>query len=322
MGYDRARRQGEDVIGWAIETQRLDAAGADNWRKMLSRGTVNAAFIERLASPLPAEPGSLRARSELRAAVRQRLGLPVAASQAEVAAAVEKTLAASPGTPAPRQAAKPAPMAAANTARPLRVAGADPAWYAANPALDEVRQTQASVFAAAVRLNPQPPTLFESGDLPPFCASGIDPALLADVPWMARHRIAATADRAEALRMIEDVSGEHGLDIAASEYGRDLANKQYQSRVERWAVNGAMVADEQRAIAAQSRQVAAAGGRPVKATAEMTDDEIEEAVFGELDRQRAQQAQDYEDMVARGTVVGQFRGARLAPGRRTVQAGS
>jgi hypothetical protein len=148
--------------------------------------------------------------------------------------------------------------------------------------------------------------------LPPFCASGIDPALLADVPWMARHRIAATADRAEALRMIEDVSGEYGLDIAASEYGQDLANKQYQSRVERWAINGAMAADEQRAVAAQSRQLAAAGGRQVKAAAEMTDDEIEEAVFGELDRQKAQQAQDYEDMVARGTAVGHFRGARLA----------
>jgi hypothetical protein len=208
-----------------------------------------------------------------------------------------------------------APVAAStNAPRPSRVAGADPRWYALNPAVDELRTGEPTTFAAAAKHNTAPPpTLFETGDLPPFTASGIDPQLLADVPWMARHRVAATANRTEALAMIEDLAGEDGLDLAAFEYGKDLANRDYHARVLKWATDGAIAGDEQRAVAARARQqVAASSGTPAKTPEQMTDDEIEESLFGVLDRQRAARAQEIEDSIARGTAVGQGRGPRWA----------
>ena len=48
--------------------------------------------------------------------------------------------------------------------------GADPALYAANPVLYEMRRDRPALVQAAMADDPNPPTLFESGDLPPFTA--------------------------------------------------------------------------------------------------------------------------------------------------------
>ena len=55
------------------------------------------------------------------------------------------------------------------------------------------------------------PTLFESGDLPDFTASGIDPQLLLKLPWQARHPVASAATQAVAYQLfaayIDNVDG-------------------------------------------------------------------------------------------------------------------
>lgn len=165
--------------------------------------------------------------------------------------------------------------------------GVDPAWYALNPALDSLRAANAEFVQAAAQNDPNPPTLFRSGDLPPFTASGIDPSLLLDVPWTVRHRLAEIKDRAEALELLQWASSEDGPD-AGIEYYRDMANRDYESRVLRWASENAQVVDRARAeheqaIAASATSAASAAAVPVD---QMTSDEVYDAAFGEYDRRR------------------------------------
>lgn len=56
MSYDRPRQPNQDVIDWAVATQRIAAAGAANWRAMLSKGQIDVPFIESLATALPPDP--------------------------------------------------------------------------------------------------------------------------------------------------------------------------------------------------------------------------------------------------------------------------
>lgn len=273
MPYDRPRQQGEDPISWALATGRADEATATRWRNRIAEaGEGAASAIEYVIDVLA--PGS----------------------------AVALTASGTPAIPATAAATS----AAAGARRP---AGTDPR-YALNPVLDEIAASQAKVYATALQHNPQPPTLFESGDLPPFTASGIDPSALAEVPWQARHHIAAEPNRAEVLAMIEEVSGEDGPAMAQMLFGNNQVNKQYQARVMAWATNGAIAADRQREVAARVRnqRAAASAGAPVaKSVDEMTDDEIEAAVFGEMDQAAAQRTADYEKAIAEGRVVGHFR---------------
>lgn len=268
MPYDRPQQPGEDPISWALATGRVNETVAAEWRGKIARGEVRASFIQELAGVHA--PGCAVALS--------------ASGQAY-------------STPA-----------AASTAR--RTAGAAAQHYELNPVLASIAANQRNTYAAATAHNPQPPTLFESGDLPPFCASGVDPAVLTDVPWQARHRIAAEPDRAEVLAMIEEVSGEDGPAMAGMLYGHDLDNKAYVARVERWALDGAIAADQQREVAARvrnQRAAASADAPAAKSVDEMTDDEVEAAVFGEMDQAAAQRKADDEKAIAEGRVVGHFR---------------
>jgi hypothetical protein len=54
-----------------------------------------------------------------------------------------------------------------------------------------------------------------AGGLPRMTVSGIDPALLADVPWQAREAIAAAETRTEAYGLIEQYTGPEGEALAA-----------------------------------------------------------------------------------------------------------
>src|SRR5437868_3278013 len=54
--------------------------------------------------------------------------------------------------------------------------------WSANPVIDGLKAKNPDLFALAVKVDGPPPTLFESGDLPPFVASGIDPQFLMRLP--------------------------------------------------------------------------------------------------------------------------------------------
>jgi e3 binding domain len=105
--------------------------------------------------------------------------------------------------------------------------------FRANPLVDDLRRSRPALYAVAAREG-TPPTLFNSGDLPLATGSGLSPAVLARVPWMARHA-AASAPTAEAYRIIEEVTGPDG-DIAAHAYADHPGVRQYGNRVRAWAM--------------------------------------------------------------------------------------
>lgn len=149
----------------------------------------------------------------------------------------------------------------------VRAAARSGPEYALNPLVDELRaHPQGGAVLCSSTGAASTPTLFESGDLPPFTASGMDPRNLLSVPWFARHAIAA-AGPAEAYQLLQDASGPDGL-VAASlddRFTGHPGNADYQSRVTSW-MNAEFAADGQRTYAAaQNRQhrdqVAAAAER-------------------------------------------------------------
>ncbi|MDR6439093.1 hypothetical protein J2790_004268 [Paenarthrobacter nicotinovorans] len=76
-----------------------------------------------------------------------------------------------------------------------------------------------------------PPTMWATGDLPPFTASGLDPEMLRHVPWQARHAAAAEPDRAKVLGMIENYQGGNEQEIIGIEHEGLAA---YRQRMNDW----------------------------------------------------------------------------------------
>lgn len=120
--------------------------------------------------------------------------------------------------------------------------------YDENPALRDLQQ---AVPSAARGIDP--PTLFPSGDLPPFTASGLDPSVLADLPWLGRHAVAAEPDRRAAYQMASELGGPDGPGIAATEeqYAGHPGNAEYLARMSSWAMRSPGVdPDEERSYRA------------------------------------------------------------------------
>jgi hypothetical protein len=139
-----------------------------------------------------------------------------------------------------------------------------------------------------------------------FTASGIDPALLKAIPWMARHAVASEPDRSKALQMFEDLSGPGGDGLAASsEFASHPNNKAYEQRVMEWASNGWAAQDTARdeprrvAASAQAEAVAEAVG-PVE---EWTEEQCYEHVFGEVDPREAAEKARIERSIAEGHAI-------------------
>jgi len=107
--------------------------------------------------------------------------------------------------------------------------------YEINPLVEEARRTQPKAYAAALKLAPEP-TLFRSGDVPPFTASGMDPQLLLKLPWRARHAVAQAETTAAALEMFENYVGDPGL--AEIEIGVHDEVSDYAHRVNAWLMDG------------------------------------------------------------------------------------
>jgi hypothetical protein len=71
--------------------------------------------------------------------------------------------------------------------------------YSANPGRDFYSQ----LLSGVATLVGDPPTMFASGDRPPFIASGLDPSTLAWIPWSHRHSASLTESRAQVLLLVE-----------------------------------------------------------------------------------------------------------------------
>jgi len=85
---------------------------------------------------------------------------------------------------------------------PVRI---DP--WAANPIVDGLQAKNPATYAAALADGP-PPTLFESGDLPPFTASGVDVQTLMRLPFAVRHFAATATTAGEVLQLMENYAAD------------------------------------------------------------------------------------------------------------------
>ena len=121
--------------------------------------------------------------------------------------------------------------------------------WAANPLVDGFTAMNPSLVAAALLDGPAP-TLFESGDLPAFTASGVDVAILTLLPFGVRHYAATAEARGQVLQMVE----EYGRDPNASIESDGLSS--YIRRVADW-LTGRLL---QRTAAGVNPDPALAGG--------------------------------------------------------------
>ncbi len=123
--------------------------------------------------------------------------------------------------------------------------------YARNPLVDQLLRARPEVAAKATQPRP---TLFHSGDLPPFTASGIDPSALLTVPWQARHAVAAAPTTDAAFRLLELYAddpeaaelelGPSGVYMTSDQpWLTPAPNLAYARRVDEWAAS-AMTDDE------------------------------------------------------------------------------
>lgn len=108
-----------------------------------------------------------------------------------------------------------------------------------NPLLEDAAQTHPCYPVAMTEA--EPPTVFNSGDLPPFLASGLDPKVLLDLPWQARHAAAASESRAEVLAMIEACAADPA-DAGNYEHPGRI---DFESRMSAWLVGPGQSADDQ-----------------------------------------------------------------------------
>ncbi|MCU1612779.1 MAG: hypothetical protein JWO98_319 [Frankiales bacterium] len=75
--------------------------------------------------------------------------------------------------------------------------------WGVNPLLEDAQQAVPAAVALATQQNGEPPTMFDSGDLPPFTASGVDPRFLALLPWRIRHAAAMAPNAVVVLGWVE-----------------------------------------------------------------------------------------------------------------------
>ena len=109
-----------------------------------------------------------------------------------------------------------------------------------NPLLARLQRESWQVAASAAEARPVP-SLFEQGDVPAFCASGIDPQSLLALPWPIRHPVARATSRAEAYAIAEQYGSATDPDsiaLAEADHRHDPGNLQYLARFNSWRVAG------------------------------------------------------------------------------------
>ncbi len=113
-----------------------------------------------------------------------------------------------------------------STFAPAKTITLDP--WSVNPLLNDAEQAQPALVDVARKTNGEPPSMFESGDLPPFTASGVDPQHLTRLPFRTRHAAATEPSPAAVLRMVET----HGPDADAQAPSPGL--DEYRNRMSGW----------------------------------------------------------------------------------------
>jgi hypothetical protein len=116
--------------------------------------------------------------------------------------------------------------------------------YAVNAfALSPAREYWAAASPGADFLATQEPHLFNSGALPTFTASALDPSILTQCHWTLRHSAAYAESKADVLEMVEAsavdrMDYEQDLDYAAlqNQRGRDHLGD-YLARAHAWAIS-------------------------------------------------------------------------------------
>lgn len=111
-----------------------------------------------------------------------------------------------------------------------------PQW-ARNPLVAQARaKVQASGRAQPTA--PEPTLFAGAGDLPTFTASGIPADALLQVPWDARHAMAAAPTTAEAYAIVQECASDEWLEMEPHP-----GNVAYAKRVEQWVADS--VTDEE-----------------------------------------------------------------------------
>jgi hypothetical protein len=166
--------------------------------------------------------------------------------------------------------------------------------YARNPLLDDARQSSAFAYAEAAKDGPAP-TLFNSGDLPIYLASGADPTLLMRLPWWVRHP-AASASAAGLAGALERFGGGRDEDWVDAQitYGGDSDNRAYRDRVYNWLIGNTPEAIARREKRQLEDYVAHMAGKPVSEESSA----LYDGIFGEDDRRKAAAAKHKRDVKA------------------------
>lgn len=131
-----------------------------------------------------------------------------------------------------------------------RVAAKGPT-FRLNPLGDDAR---AALAKANLQASSPPPTLFASGDLPTFTASGIPVDQLLDVAWFARHALAAAPTQADAFEIYQRCTTGDAMSSGeelADEYSTHPSNQAYAARVKAWYSKQAEAAIDEDAWFAQ-----------------------------------------------------------------------
>jgi hypothetical protein len=108
--------------------------------------------------------------------------------------------------------------------------------FAANPLADDLRQVDPARYEAAKRRGGPVPTVFVTGDLPAATTAGIDPQLLAGVPYVARHAL-MNAAAGDAVAMLEayGAATADAWDAAYFAHCLDPGILAYEHRLTAWA---------------------------------------------------------------------------------------
>jgi hypothetical protein len=125
--------------------------------------------------------------------------------------------------------------------------GDDVSLYAPNGLLAEMSRDKPQLVAAAKAEDPNPPALFfEFGneDLPPFTASGLDPHMLAGLPWPLRRPVAQAATLSAAYGMISKYADQPEMTKTEVEFAR--ANAPYVEAFRSWLIGSGRTPADQR----------------------------------------------------------------------------
>lgn len=106
--------------------------------------------------------------------------------------------------------------------------------YGPSPLVTDLSVRRPSLFEMASE-RADAPTLFATGDLPPFTASGMDPALLHRLPYHWRHAAASNPDGAEVLSWLEKAVQDPEVYGSADDGQPHPGLMDYRARMERWA---------------------------------------------------------------------------------------